>query len=146
MRKLAIVYFSHEGSTEWIARQLRLACVEEAIEPTLIVATEADVDDLLAYDAYAFGSPDYLGYMAGAMKTVFDLLSAFRPVIVGRPFVAFTTYQAEHSTALKSLNELGQAVGLHQAHPGLSWKLGPRAPVADTCVEMIAAILKRLNP
>lgn len=147
MARLAIVCYSEGGHTAWLAEQLRLAAIEAAIEPVLIDADDPiDIDNLLTFDAYAFGSPNYLNYMAGAMKTVFDRLSAFQPVLSGRPFIAFTSTQGEGSAALDSLNQLAQVIGLKQAHPGLCWKAKDTRSISDLCTETLTALLKHLPP
>ena len=147
MARIAIIYFSEGGRTAWLAEQLRMAAIEAALEPVVIdAAGPVDIDDMLTFDAYAFGSPNYLNYMAGAMKTVFDRLFAFQPVVSGRPFVAFTSTQCGGTATLESLNQLAQMVGLKQAHTGLCWKAQDTRHISNLCAEMLAAILKCLPP
>jgi len=44
----------------------------ENVETTLKEARETSLDDLLGCDGLALGSPEYFGYMSGAMKDLFD--------------------------------------------------------------------------
>jgi len=128
-----------------LAEQVRQACVEEKLSVALIEASDAVPEDLLQYDGYVFGSPDYLGYMAGAVKTVFDRLHAFHPVIVGRPFATFATSESDNKEALHSLNDMAQAVGLRQVHHGLQWRPENHKRVTDTLIEMASALRKELD-
>jgi multimeric flavodoxin WrbA len=44
----------------------------ENVRTILKEARETTLDDLLNSDGLAFGSPEYFGYMAGAIKDLFD--------------------------------------------------------------------------
>lgn len=73
MKRLLIVYHSQGGSTEALAQAaLRGARREPEVDVVLRRAFDATVDDLLACDALLIGSPENLGYMAGAIKDFFD--------------------------------------------------------------------------
>jgi NAD(P)H dehydrogenase (quinone) len=75
MSKLAIVYHSAHGHTEFIARRVQAGAAEVAgIEAHLV---KADVfartpDELVAYDGFIFGSPTYLGGVSGPFKSFMD--------------------------------------------------------------------------
>lgn len=73
MKKLLIVYHSQGGSTERLAEAvLRGARREREVSSRMLRAFDAGVDDLLECDALIVGSPENLGYMAGAIKDFFD--------------------------------------------------------------------------
>jgi multimeric flavodoxin WrbA len=44
----------------------------EGVEVIIKKAKDASLDDLLSCDGLAIGSPEYFGYMAGAIKDFFD--------------------------------------------------------------------------
>lgn len=68
-----IIFHSHGGNTEKMARAVA-GGVEEIGDVRVILkrAFEAVADDLKSSDAVIFCSPEYFGYMAGAMKDFFD--------------------------------------------------------------------------
>lgn len=73
MKRLLIVYHSRGGSTEALARAaLRGAQREPDVDVGLRRAFDASLDDLLGCNALLIGSPENLGYMAGAIKDFFD--------------------------------------------------------------------------
>ncbi|MGM9488057.1 flavodoxin family protein [Ideonella sp. YS5] len=75
MSKLAIVYHSAHGHTEFIARQVLVgARAVEDIEAELVKAEDIarTPDDLIEYDGFIFGSPTYLGGVSGQFKSFMD--------------------------------------------------------------------------
>ncbi len=73
MAKVLVVYHSLGGNTKKMAE----AVAEGAegvpgTEVTIKTGLEAGIDDLLACDAIALGSPDYFSYMAGGLKDFLD--------------------------------------------------------------------------
>lgn len=73
MKRLLIVYHSQGGSTERLAQAALAAAQREAeVDTVLKRAFDAGIEDLLACDALLIGSPENLGYMAGAIKDFFD--------------------------------------------------------------------------
>lgn len=73
MKRLLIIYHSQGGSTERLAQAaLRGAQREREVETVVRRAFDAGIDDLLACNALLIGSPENLGYMAGAIKDFFD--------------------------------------------------------------------------
>lgn len=75
MSKLAIVYHSAHGHTEFIARQVHVGATEvDDIDARLIKAEDIarSPDDLVGYDGFIFGSPTYLGGVSGPFKSFMD--------------------------------------------------------------------------
>ncbi len=63
---------------------------EENVEVNYRKAGEATVDDLLACDGIAIGSPEYFGTMAGMVKDFFDrTYESAQEKTIGLPFVVF---------------------------------------------------------
>lgn len=78
MSKLAIVYHSVHGHTEYIARQVRLGAQGvDGVETRLVKAEHMSrtPDALAAYDGFILGSPTYLGGVSGAFKSFMDSTS-----------------------------------------------------------------------
>lgn len=75
MSKLAIVYHSAHGHTEFIARQVHAGTSEvDGIDACLINAEDIarTPDELVGYDGFIFGSPTYLGGVSGPIKSFMD--------------------------------------------------------------------------
>jgi len=75
MSKLAIVYHSAHGHTEFIARQVHAGASEiGGIEARLVRAEDITrtPDELVGYDGFIFGSPTYLGGVSGPFKSFMD--------------------------------------------------------------------------
>lgn len=73
MKTVLVIYHSQGGNTERMARAVAdgAAGMERACA-VLKRAGEANLDDLLSCDGLVIGSPEYFGYMAGAVKDFFD--------------------------------------------------------------------------
>lgn len=75
MSKLAIVYHSAHGHTEFIARLVQAGASEVAGIEAHLVKAEAMArapDNLVDYDGLIFGSPTYLGGVSGPFKSFMD--------------------------------------------------------------------------
>jgi multimeric flavodoxin WrbA len=93
MAKVLIVYHTLSGNTEKMAQAFAEGAKSvQGAEIVIKKAFEATLEDLLACDAVAFGSADYLSYIAGAIKDFFD--RTFYPSqgkVAGKPYAAFAT-------------------------------------------------------
>lgn len=75
MKKIAIIFHSDHGHTEFIARQVQQGAREvEGIEAELVRAEDLrrTPEALLDHDAYILGSPTYLGGVSGPFKSFMD--------------------------------------------------------------------------
>jgi multimeric flavodoxin WrbA len=73
MAKILVVYHSQGGNTRRMAEAVARGARE--IENTIVIlkkAYETTLEDLIECDGLAIGSPEYFGYMAGAIKDLFD--------------------------------------------------------------------------
>ena len=73
MKTILVIYHSQTGATEKMAQAVAggVAAMDGA-QAVVKRAAEAGLDDLLACDGLVIGSPEYFGYMAGAVKDFFD--------------------------------------------------------------------------
>ena len=75
MSKLAIVYHSAHGHTEFIARRILAGASEvEGVEARLLKAQDVALapDQLIGYDGFILGSPTYLGGVSAPFKAFMD--------------------------------------------------------------------------
>lgn len=73
MVTLLIVYHSQSGNTLKMAEAVARGAREiEGVKVVLKKALESGAEDLLECDGLVLGSPEYFGYMCGALKDLFD--------------------------------------------------------------------------
>ncbi|MFZ4402910.1 MAG: flavodoxin family protein [Pseudobdellovibrionaceae bacterium] len=75
MKKIAIVYHSGYGHTEFFAQQIAASVsANKKVSVTLLKTDDVskNPDQLKDYDAFIFGSPTYMGNVSGPFKTFMD--------------------------------------------------------------------------
>ena len=108
MTKILIVYHSQTGHT----RQMADAVVEGAnaidgVKVVLKKAAEATLDDLLACDGLAVGTPENFGYMSGMIKDFFDRTYAeAQDKVFRKPFVVFISAGNDGTGALRAIERI----------------------------------------
>jgi multimeric flavodoxin WrbA len=75
MGKILVIYHSQQyGNTKILAEAVAEGAREAGVEVNLINTNERRVtlEEVLATEAVAIGTPDYFSYVAGTIKTFFD--------------------------------------------------------------------------
>jgi multimeric flavodoxin WrbA len=75
MGRIIVIYHSQQyGSTKILAEALAEGAREAKVEVKLVNTNERRVtlEEFMAADAVAIGTPDYFSYVAGTIKTFFD--------------------------------------------------------------------------
>jgi NAD(P)H dehydrogenase (quinone) len=70
--KVLIVYDSLTGNVEAMANAVKEGVVERGGEATIEKADKVNLDSIMLYDAYAFGSPTHCGTMSVKMNDFFN--------------------------------------------------------------------------
>ena len=79
------------------------------------LAVEVEEKDFLWADVFAFGSPDYFSYMAGALKDVFDrVFYQVKDKVKGKLFGIFVTHGGGGRPAVESIHKLASSLGLEE--------------------------------
>jgi multimeric flavodoxin WrbA len=108
MAKVLVIYHSQSGNTQTMAQAVARGAESVAgTEVTVKRALEAALEDLLACDGLALGSPDYFSYMAGGLKDFFD--RTYYPSqgkVTGKPYVAFVSAGGGGRRALDSVERI----------------------------------------
>ncbi|RPI72784.1 MAG: flavodoxin, partial [Desulfobacteraceae bacterium] len=108
MAKILIVYHSQTGNTEKMA--LAVADGARSIEGAEVIlkkAGEAVLEDLLAADGLAVGTPENFGYMSGMLKDFFDrTFYGAEGKVSRKPFVVFISAGNDGSGALKAIERI----------------------------------------
>ena len=98
MGKMIVIYHSQQfGNTKLLAEALAEGAREAGAEVNLINTNERRVtlEEFLAADAVAIGTPDYFSYVAGTIKTLFDdiyLWDQAGKSVKGKPAVLFCSH------------------------------------------------------
>ncbi len=72
MKKLTIIYYSRGGNNEKMAKAVSKGILAAGAKVNLKKVADATVNDILNCDAVIFGSPNYFGYMAGALQELLE--------------------------------------------------------------------------
>ena len=123
MSKILVIYHSQQfGNTKGLAEALAEGARESGAEVELINTNERRVtlNEFLATDAVAIGTPDYFSYLAGTIKTLFDDIylwdQAGKPV-KGKPAALFFSHggggrvkQSLEAFAQRFFQQVGETV------------------------------------
>jgi multimeric flavodoxin WrbA len=98
MGRIIVIYHSQQfGNTKVLAQALAEGAREAGAEVELISTNERRVtlDEFLAADAVAIGTPDYFSYLAGTIKSFFDdiyLWDTSGESVKGKPAALFFSH------------------------------------------------------
>ena len=124
MKSLLIVYHSLTGGTRQMAEAAATgARGETGVRVSLLHASQAGPDDVLAADGYLFATPENLAAIAGLMKDFFD--RCYYPAldrINGRPYATLICAGSDGANAARQIERI--ATG---------WRLKPMAPPLIVC-------------
>ncbi|MBN2108085.1 MAG: NAD(P)H-dependent oxidoreductase [Deltaproteobacteria bacterium] len=112
MKTILVIYHSQGGTTECMARAVADgAAGMEGACAVLKRAVEASLDDLLSCDGLVIGSPEYFGYMAGAVKDFFDRTyeaGHTESRVFRKPYAVFIHAGNDGTGALASIERIGR--------------------------------------
>jgi len=124
MGKITVIYHSQQyGNTKILAEALAQGVREAGAEVSLINTNERrmTLEEFLATDAVAIGTPDYFSYVAGTIKTFFDdiyLWNQSGEPVKGKPAVLFYSCggggkvkQPLESLVQRFFQQVGETVG-----------------------------------
>jgi multimeric flavodoxin WrbA len=124
MGKIIVIYHSQQyGNTKMLAEALAEGAREVGADVNLINTNERRVtlEEFLATDAVAIGTPDYFSYVAGTIKTFFDdiyLWDQSGKPVKGKPAVLFFSCggggkvrQPFESLVQRFFQQVGETVG-----------------------------------
>ena len=126
MKKVLIVYHSHCGNTEAMAKAFYEGALSSGATVSLKKAVDTTSKDIIDCDAVIFGTPNYFGYMAGALKDLFDrTFHDVRRKANGKLYVVFGSSGDGGSQALDSVDRICNALQFRRAFDGV---LAPGKP------------------
>ena len=138
MAKVLVIYHSHTGNTEEMAKAVCQGAKSVAgVETTLKKAVEADVNDLLGCDAVGFGAPVCFGSMAGGLKDFFErTLPGAGGKVDGKPYIAFGSAGGGGKEAIESIDKICAAFKVKRIADGVVVTGKPTPEVLAKCEEL----------
>ncbi len=132
MPRILVVYHSQSGNTKSLAEAVAEGATQvEGTQATVKDGLKAGVDDMLACDAIAIGTPDYFSYMAGGLKDFFDrVYFPTKEKVAGRPFVAFVSHGGG-GKAVESVERIARSFKFQKAAEPLMVQGKPDAQALD---------------
>jgi len=113
MPSIFIVYDSQTGNTEKMARTVAEGVKDEGVTVTVKNVDDANVDDLLGFDAIIIGSPTYFGLMSWKMKRFLDDSVAVYRKLEGKIGAAFTSSGGTATGAETTILSILEAFLIH---------------------------------
>jgi multimeric flavodoxin WrbA len=110
MIKMLVVYHSQSGNTHKMAQAVARGAKEiEGVGIVLKKALETTEEDLIACDGLVIGSPEFFGYMSGAIKDLFDRtyekLRGHKRIF-RKPYAAFISAGNDGQGAVSSIEKI----------------------------------------
>jgi multimeric flavodoxin WrbA len=149
MTDILIVFHSQTGKTESLAR-----AVAEGVDGTdgaravLKRAAEARAQDVRDCRALVICSPEYFGYMAGAVKDFFDRTYEELkddPAARKKPFCIVVSAGNDGSGALNQIERICRGYRFRKVQPPIVWKGEVTGEVLTKCVELGRVLAEGVN-
>lgn len=117
---ILVIYHSQSGNTQKMAEAVAAGVRSiDGVKVTLKKAQAAGVEDLLACDGLAVGSPEYFGYMAGRVKDFFDRTyepARGRKEIFKKPYVIFVSAGNDGRGAVSNIERIALGYPLKKVY------------------------------
>ena len=140
MVTILIIYHSQTGRTKKMAEAVAKGSHSIANVRTVIKgARETTLDDLIGCDGLAIGSPEYFGYMAGALKDLFDRTyyqARGRKEIFRKPYAVFISAGNDGSGALTSIERICTGYQFKKAQAPVIARGEIGKTILDRCEEL----------
>jgi multimeric flavodoxin WrbA len=137
MTTILIVYHSQTGHTRKMAEAVAEGVMAvEGVRASLKRADQATVEDLLACDGLAVGTPEYFGYMAGLVKDFFDRTyepARSRREVFRKPYVVFVCAGNDGRGALAAVERIALGYPFKKVYDPVVSRGGLTGDILDQC-------------
>lgn len=149
MAKILIIYHSRSGNTEKLARAIAAGVTETRnASANFKQAFDATVQDIKECDAIIFCSPEYFGYMAGAVKDFFDrTYEDFKDDagIYKKPYCVVISAGNDGSSALTHIERLCKGYRFKKVQHPIICKGPVTEEILTKCYELGMTIAEGVN-
>lgn len=139
MSNVAVVFWSGTGNTEAMADLVAEGVQSAGGEASVIQATEFSVEELDAYDAFAFGCPA-MGAEELESEEFEPMWNAVEPVLPGRKVALFGSYDWAEGEWMDLWRERAEAAGVTVSETVIA-KDYPDEEASDACRALGAALV-----
>jgi multimeric flavodoxin WrbA len=135
---ILVVYHSQGGNN----RKMAVAVAEgvnsiEGARASMKDACDAGLQDLIACSGIAIGSPEYFGYMAGAVKDFFDrTYESARGEVFRKPYVVFVNGGNDGTGALRNIERICIGYQFKKVFEPIVARGEITQEILDACMEM----------
>jgi len=142
MAKILIVYHSQTGKTEKMAEAVYQGAKSiEGVDVVLKKAEDATLEDLLAADGLAVGTPENFGYMSGMVKDFFDrTYYGAHEKVFRKPFVVFISAGNDGTGALRAIERIALGYKFKTVYQPVIAKGAITEEIVSQCHELGATI------
>ncbi|HQG31174.1 MAG TPA: NAD(P)H-dependent oxidoreductase [Deltaproteobacteria bacterium] len=135
MTTILVIFHSQGGDNRKMAEAV--ADGVDLIEGSCAVlkdALDATLDDLLQCDGIVIGSPEYFGYMSGAVKDFFDrTYEAARGHVFRKPYAVFVNAGNDGTGALTHIERICRGFQFKKVHEPVTAKGEITPAILDAC-------------
>ncbi|HOO46388.1 MAG TPA: NAD(P)H-dependent oxidoreductase [Deltaproteobacteria bacterium] len=138
MTTILIIYHSQGGNNKKMAMAVADgASLVEDVRVVLKDALDADLDDLLECDGIIIGSPEYFGYMSGAVKDFFDrTYESARSRVFRKPYTVFINAGNDGTGALRNIERICIGYQFKKVYEPIVISGGITQQIIERCREM----------
>ncbi len=113
------------------------ASLVEDVRVVLKDALDADLDDLLECDGIVIGSPEYFGYMSGAVKDFFDrTYESAQSKVFRKPYTVFINAGNDGTGALRNIERICIGYQFKKVYEPIVISGGITQQIIERCREM----------
>jgi multimeric flavodoxin WrbA len=134
-RVLLIVYHSQSGNTDQLAAAVEAGALRAGgIEVRRLQATTVTCEDLRTCRCLVICSPEYFGYMAGAVKDLFDrTYEKVREQMVGKSYALVISAGNDGTVALTSIERIVAGYKLRKVQDPIVARGSISGPLLEKC-------------
>lgn len=139
MAKILIVYHSQTGNTKRMAEAVARGVTDEGSVAILKQAFDCTCDDLIDCDGLVLASPEYFGYMAGAIKDFFDrTYEELRehPKVTKKPYCLVVSAGNDGQGAVMQIDRICKGYRFKRAQKPIISKGAVTDQVLARCIEL----------
>lgn len=137
-RKMLIVFHSQSGNTKKLALAVERGALKiPGTDVAAKTASSVNSGDLMECDVFVVCSPEYFGYMAGAVKDLFDrTYEEVRPNMSGKSYCLVVSAGNDGSGAVNSMERIISGFKMKKIQETLIFKGNIGVAYLESCLQL----------